>query len=128
MNIMLVEPDPMMASLVEEFLSSQGYSVSLVSSAQDAVDWLDKKNRHCDLIILEPILPNNSGIELIHELRSYEDWIDIPIVIHSRIDFETVFDRNSLKNDYGVNELIKKGSDSLRNLEISINATRKIIR
>jgi CheY-like chemotaxis protein len=37
------------------------------------------------VLVIELQLGAHSGIEFLHELRSYEDWADIPVIINSSV-------------------------------------------
>ena len=115
-TILLVEPDRFMAQLITDSFAVQGLEVATVKDAQGAVDWLDVPKRKCELIILELFLGAHSGVELIHEIRSYADWAKIPVVIHSKADITTLFSEAHLKKEYGVVGVLKKSNKSIPKL------------
>lgn len=60
---------------------SQIAEVFVAFSSQEAILILDKNI--CDLIVLEPVVHGNNGIEFLNELRSYNDWQQIPVIVFS---------------------------------------------
>lgn len=82
-KLLLVEPNIQLAKTYSLALGSAGHQVRLAANAQEAVKLLD--NGGADLIILELQLPVHNGVEFLYEIRSYSDWLDIPVVIHSQV-------------------------------------------
>lgn len=85
-RILLVEPDRVLANTYASALEAAGHSVNWVTDAQSAIVAADSKP---DLLITELQLIRHNGIELLYELRSYTDLLDLPVIIHSSVpEFE----------------------------------------
>ena len=84
-RVLLVEPDRIVASIYQEVLSTH-FDVSWARTAQGAISALDKKRY--DLVISETSLDHHNGVELLSEIRSYEDWNSLPIIFLSAIPKE----------------------------------------
>jgi DNA-binding response OmpR family regulator len=82
-DILLIEPDKILADLYVQALAHEGHITRRTVSAQDGVFCVDEQLP--DVIIVELQLVAHSGIEFLYELRSYAEWQDIPVVIHSCI-------------------------------------------
>jgi len=82
-KILLIDPDQQIGNITAEFLKQRGHLVKFCSSAQHGIHQADKYKP--DLIILELQLPVHNGIEFLYELRSYHDWQDTPVIIHSHV-------------------------------------------
>ena len=78
-QVLVVEPDKLLASTYRRAMEDSGITSEWQSSAQDAIDSIDKSKPK--LIILELQLHVHNGIEFLHELRSYPDWQMIPIIL-----------------------------------------------
>jgi two-component system phosphate regulon response regulator PhoB len=78
-SILVVEDDAALAELLRYNLEAAGHSVSSVSSAEDAEIALDEQ--HHDLLVLDWMLPNASGIELCRRLRAKSDTKTLPILM-----------------------------------------------
>ena len=96
MNILLIEPDKLLAKTYQKALQKSGYKVRCCSDVQTAIDLIDHKLP--DVILLEIQQNNHNGIEFLYELRSYPEWQLIPIIIASIIP----------EHDIGLSEYIKK--------------------
>ena len=66
-HILIVDDDTRICDLLEKFLSKNGYLVSAVNSAEQARQIL--AGLEFDLIILDVMMPRESGIELTSHLR-----------------------------------------------------------
>lgn len=82
-DILLLEPNQVMARQYTAYLSDHGFRVSHLADAQAAIIAAD--TRRPDLIIMELLLAGHSGVEFLYELRSYSEWQSIPVIILSRI-------------------------------------------
>jgi len=67
-RILLLEDDVSLSEIVEEYLSEQGYELSVCDNAKDALDLAYEKN--FDLWILDVKVPMGDGFSLLKELRS----------------------------------------------------------
>lgn len=81
MTILIIEPDKILGKAIQNALETAGHKISWCRSAQKAIDSLDEELP--DLIILELQLGIHNGIEFLYELRSYVEWQNIPVVIHT---------------------------------------------
>lgn len=88
MNILLIEPDKILAKTYARALSIEGHNVTIEDAAQTAIHHLDKAAP--DLIILELQLVKHSGIEFLYELRSYAEWQAIPVVLHTFVPADSL--------------------------------------
>src|SRR5665213_608152 len=82
-QILLVEPDRLLAETYSQALTGAGHKVMIAPGAQAAISAADTARP--DLVILELQLVEHSGIEFLYEFRSYPEWQDIPVLIHSGV-------------------------------------------
>lgn len=104
---LLVEPDRIQASIYQTALSD-AFDVRWVRTTQGAVSALD--GRLYDIIISETTLDHHNGIELLSELRAYEDWINVPIVFLSAVPKERFPVSKKAWKDFGVKAFLNKAS------------------
>jgi len=84
-KVLLVEPDRLQASTYQAALAKD-FDVSWVRTTQGAISVLDKSK--FDVIVSETTLDHHNGIELLSELRAYEDWAQIPLIFLSALPKE----------------------------------------
>lgn len=84
-QVLLVEPDKPLAKIYQDAIKSAGYDVSVVSGSQSAIN--SASNVKPDVVVLEIQLIEHSGIEFLYEFRSYSDWQEVPILIHTNVPY-----------------------------------------
>lgn len=83
-NILIIDDDPEILELLQQFLERQGFHVSTGDS--DKQMWEALSENTFDLVILDVLLPGKDGLTLCRELR-YKS--EVPIVILTALDEET---------------------------------------
>ncbi len=78
-SILIVEDEPAIQELVSYTCTSNGYQVSRAESV--AVAWDQIRAQLPDLIILDWMLPDRTGIELLRELRTQERTRNVPVIM-----------------------------------------------
>jgi len=82
-NIMIVDDDPDIGSVLETFCQQLGYRCTLVPNGQDAVDRF--RQDRPSLMLLDLMLPGLSGFEVCRTVRSFDPLTPI-IIISARGD------------------------------------------
>ncbi|MDX1779256.1 MAG: response regulator transcription factor, partial [Thermodesulfobacteriota bacterium] len=82
-EILVVDDEPQIRKLLKIILESHDYKVVLASNGIEGINLA--ANHSPELIILDLGLPDKSGHEVLHELRT---WYEKPIIILSVIDSE----------------------------------------
>lgn len=114
MHVLLIEPDTILASTYARALERQGHTVSRAVSAQTAVHAADK--RQPDAVVLELQLPRHNGVEFLYEFRSYSEWRDVPIIVHTFVPLTELVTAETLQGELGVKQLLYKPATSLARL------------
>jgi DNA-binding response OmpR family regulator len=78
-RLLIIEPDKQLAVIYQEALAAAGHVVAVCRNAASAINMIDTKRP--DLLLVELELPTHNGVELLYELRSYNDWRKLPVVI-----------------------------------------------
>ncbi|MEK9724841.1 MAG: phosphate regulon transcriptional regulator PhoB [Rhodospirillaceae bacterium] len=78
-RILIVEDDPALVDLMQYNLETVGYEVSVVVDGDECMAAVEDEQP--DLIILDWMLPNVSGIELCRQLRQDADTRRIPVIM-----------------------------------------------
>ncbi len=115
MKILLVEPDKVLASTYKQALTSAGHHVTMCAGAQAAIIAADQIQP--DVVVLELQLPGHSGVEFLHEFRSYSDWARVPAIVHTMVPAgEFAASWPLLRDRLGVTEYLYKPLTSLQRL------------
>jgi CheY-like chemotaxis protein len=78
-NILIVDDSETNLVLLEAILEDEGYNVQKAYSVREAVELLTKSVPH--LILLDLLMPNENGFDLLKKLKSGENYNYIPIII-----------------------------------------------
>jgi two-component system response regulator BaeR len=80
--ILIVEDDPKIAAVLNDYLTDSGYRTQEIDNGADALDFM--RARGADLILLDLMLPRLDGLEVCKEVRKFSA---IPIImLTARID------------------------------------------
>jgi CheY-like chemotaxis protein len=117
LKILIVEDDLPTLKLLEETLKIEGFETDSVMFAKEAIERVeeirDGKKEKPDLILLDLILPDMNGIEVLKELKKYPETKDIKIFAFTNY---TDPQMNKQLIDEGVNKIILKAEISLKEL------------
>jgi DNA-binding response OmpR family regulator len=120
-QILLIEPDRVLAETYVQALMHAGHEVQAAGGAQAAVMSADAIRP--DLVIVELQLVAHSGIEFLYEFRSYSDWQDVPVIIHSNVPPHEFNDSAGLlRDELGVRDYLYKPRTTLVELLDTVEA------
>ncbi len=80
----------MLAKTYSSVLRQAGHKVTWRTSGQKGIEASDKQTP--DLIILELQLAGHNGLEFLYELRSYNEWQNLPVIVLSHVPPHTFKD------------------------------------
>lgn len=86
-SVLIVEDDRWQSDIYRDMLQTE-FKLTICHDAHEALDALDKEIPAG--IILDMMLPGGNGAALLQELRSYEDALDVPVVICSGVHMPAV--------------------------------------
>lgn len=101
--VLLVEDDPWLAELEVDSLTKAGYQVIHAPHAPSAIAKIDEAQP--DIIILDVLLTGSTAFALLHELQSYGDTKQLPIILCTNMAESLRLE--DLKT-YGVRRIIDK--------------------
>jgi PAS domain S-box-containing protein len=78
-TILVVDDDPDAAELIEMHLEDAGYQVFVLRGGRSVVAWSEEMRP--DLIVLDLILPDIDGMEVLRALKENAVTVDIPVVV-----------------------------------------------
>jgi DNA-binding response OmpR family regulator len=103
---LVVEDDEVMARLLQFILASEGYTVQRVSDGLGAHQWI-ANDVAPDLVTLDFMLPDTTGIELLQTIRATADWKHVPVLLLSAGSPDLVASAVPLEDD-GRTSFMKK--------------------
>ena len=78
-RILIVDDDPLMCNLLTLTLHREGYETDDVYRGQDALDYLS--GRDVDLILLDIMMADLNGIEVLRTLQTDPATASIPVIV-----------------------------------------------
>src|SRR3989344_4673574 len=78
-NILLIDDEAEVAQVFQTGLSVAGYSVVVASNGQSALDAV--KNNKFDVILIDQMMPDMSGIDVLKTLKASEETKNIPVAM-----------------------------------------------
>jgi DNA-binding response OmpR family regulator len=115
-TVLVVDDEPQTVELLTDMLRTEGFTVLQAYGGQQGVDLAIEK--HPDLIILDLMMPEVSGFDVVEQLRAHPEAMEIPIMIYTSKDL-TAEDRQRLNSH--VQAIASKSAsgkeDLLRELE-----------
>jgi DNA-binding response OmpR family regulator len=114
MNILLIEPDKILADNFAKVFKMAGLNSKVMFDAQLAIEHIDDDKP--DVIVLELQLAPISGVSFLYELRSYQDLAKIPIIIYSSLPPENFDLDDQLWANLGVVKYFYKSKISINKL------------
>jgi DNA-binding response OmpR family regulator len=87
MNVLLLEDDTILSETLVEMLTENGFKVTAVYNANQAIETTFENNY--DLYLFDINLPDMSGIELLQSLKEADDRTPT-IFISANVDMETI--------------------------------------
>lgn len=120
-NVLLIEPDKLLSQIYQAALKSAGYKVAHCFDAQSAIAAADKVRP--DVVVVELQLARHSGFEFLYEFRSYADWQNIPVIVHTSVPKHRFSDKLPLiASNLGISEYLYKPRTSLEDLLAGVAA------
>lgn len=110
-TILIIEDDTFLQGLAANKLQQSGFEVNTVSNGEMALTELSSKNY--DAIILDLMLPDISGFEILKQIRARETNNQVPVLIFSNLS-----DDKDIKMglDLGATDYLVKANFTLEEL------------
>lgn len=104
-KVLICEDSLTAAYCIKNMLTQLGYESEIATTAKDTLELL-KKNQY-DLLTLDVLLPDISGLALAKEIQKIENTKDLPIIVISTTSQE----QNDLNFDHNIVSWLEKSFD-----------------
>ncbi len=81
-KVLVIEDDAFLSSLVSEKLAQSGFIVEATMSGKEGIE---KAHQGVDLVLLDVMLPDMGGFEILETLKKDPATKDIPVIILSNL-------------------------------------------
>ena len=79
MRILIVEDDPALIELLKYNIEAEGFETTIVDDGDNAMAAIEDEQP--DLIVLDWMLPNTSGIEICRQIRQNQSSKELPVIM-----------------------------------------------
>jgi CheY-like chemotaxis protein len=98
-TIMVVDDNPDIITIVKTILEGRGYTVFSASGGPELLNMLP--NKKPDLIILDIMMPEMDGLEVLTRLKGKTETASIPVILlTAKVQYEDVLGGYKLGADY----------------------------
>jgi DNA-binding response OmpR family regulator len=81
-RILVVDDDPNIRDVLQFSLEREGYAVTLAGNGREALHYISNDGlEHPDLIVLDLMMPETSGLEVLRRLKENENTARIPVLV-----------------------------------------------
>lgn len=99
-TILIVEDNEINSNVLQDYLSDR-YNVLVADNGITAIDTIYEKRNELSLVLLDIVLPDINGFEILEEMNE-NGWIEfLPVVVISSEGSEEFKSRAYLNNVYG---------------------------
>jgi len=82
-TLLIVDDEPFNLDILQEHLEDEGYAVVRAEDGQQALDIIYSREHDFTAILLDRMMPNMDGIEVLKELNSQKEFNKIPVIIQT---------------------------------------------
>ena len=114
-NVLVVDDEASAVDLLTQILQEEGYHVKGVYNGKEALHVLETKPQ--DIILLDLLMPEMDGFEVIQKIKANQDWCNIPIIVVTAKDLtdkewiilnksvDSIIQKSKLSEDHLMDEI-----------------------
>lgn len=118
-KILIAEDDKFLVKVLSNKFARKGFCVIIAGDGNEAVNKI--KSEKPDLILLDLIMPNKNGFDVLEEIKTDKNYKDIPVIILSNLGQESDIERGKkfgvadylIKSNLSINEVISRVNELL---------------
>jgi len=97
-KVLIVDDNPDVRKIVSKLIQVSGYKALIAKNGMEGMGIV--KDDKPDLIILDVVMPKESGVRMYHELKSDDDLKDIPVIMLSAIPKKSFLKSQKVLNEF----------------------------
>ena len=98
-RILIVDDEDEVREFVSTVLEENSYVPVIATNGEEAMDMI--RHNRPDLVILDILMPKQSGIKMYRELKTTDSFKDIPVVIYSGVAKRTFLRTQAARAEMG---------------------------
>lgn len=124
-KILIAEDDKFLSRVLSDKFRRKGYDVVIASDGLEAINKI--KSEFPDIVLLDLMMPNKNGFEILEEVKTDEKYKEIPVIILSNLGQKGDIERGKklgvvdylVKSNMPINDIVKKVEEILAVEKIS---------
>ncbi|MGD9580508.1 MAG: response regulator transcription factor [Vampirovibrionia bacterium] len=85
LKILVIDDNP---EVVEEILPGYGFEITVATDGQKGLEILEKNSKAFDLVLLDVLMPNMNGWDVLRRIREDKKLKNIPVIMMTALDSE----------------------------------------
>ena len=106
--ILIVEDEPWLADMYTHAFSNADIRTFVAPTAADALQALDEHTQEIELVLLDVLMPEHNGIEVLYEMVGYSDWAHNPVVLLSNLTPSELHIQEHIKETLHIKRIVEK--------------------
>ena len=82
-NILVVDDEPLLLEILKEYLDEMGYSTIEANDGVEAWSILQEPSHQFDAIILDRMMPNMDGLEVLKKIKTHPTLNKVPVIMQT---------------------------------------------
>jgi CheY-like chemotaxis protein len=107
-HVLIVQSNPWLLRSFKDVLFTAEHTVTLARSSEEAIIAIEEIVPN--VVVLDEALRGAGGIELIHEMRSYADWVSIPVILCVHMNEQQLQPFKQSFAAYGIVSILQKST------------------
>ncbi|AIL66051.1 Sensor protein evgS precursor [Rickettsiales bacterium Ac37b] len=89
MNILIIDDEEVCLMSMKIILHNSNYNITTIDKGLDALIYLESHSNEVDLILLDLMMPDISGLEIIYKIKNNPKLCNIPILLQTGVNDDT---------------------------------------
>lgn len=86
--VLIAEDEQDLREMYTLALSSRGFTVLEAKNGEEALEWLERKYKIINVILLDIVMPEMDGFQALEKIKDDERFRNIPILVSTNLDNE----------------------------------------
>ncbi|MDX1810837.1 MAG: response regulator [Gammaproteobacteria bacterium] len=82
-TLLLVDDEPFNLDILQEHLEDEGYAIVRAEDGQSALDIINSKQHEFSAILLDRMMPNMDGIEVLKQVKASKEFSRLPVIMQT---------------------------------------------
>lgn len=84
-TVLIVDDEPFNVEIILEYLDEEGYELRTARDGQDAWNQLEAEPGRFDLVLLDRMMPNMDGMEVLEKIKSHPVLMELPVILQTAL-------------------------------------------